>query len=263
MYDDYVQVRGGRGYETARSLHARGERPTNVEMSLRDARINRIFEGSSQVMHLIMAREALDTHFKLMMPLLKPKPGQKASKRDAALKAAGFYATWLPGLFLPAGGNLDAKHLDPRNRSHLAYAARTSKRLARRLFATMAKYGPKLERQQVLLGNLVDVGVELFVMGATLAYADHLVATKPDDRTPLDLADLHCREARRRIDANFRAVRTNFNGAYEEVAGLLMDGKLDWLAAGAIDPIPPRYRDWAAHDYEHPGSGEAPVRSAA
>ena len=88
MYDDYLQVRGGRGYESAKSLYARGERPTAVEMGLRDARINRIFEGSSQVMHLIMAREALDTHFKLVMPILQPKPGQKVSKREAMMKAA-------------------------------------------------------------------------------------------------------------------------------------------------------------------------------
>jgi hypothetical protein len=31
-----------------------------------------------------------------------------------------------------------------------------------------------------------------------------------------------------------------------------MDGKLDWLAAGAINPIPPQYRDWEKNDYEHP-----------
>ena len=252
MYDDYVQVRGGRGYETARSLYQRGERPTSVEMAMRDARINRIFEGSSQVMHLIMAREALDTHFRLMMPILQPKPGQKVTKRDALLKALGFYASWLPQLYLPAA-RPEARHLDEHNRRHLAYAAKASKRLARKLFGTMTRHGPKLEREQILLGNLVDVGVELFVMAATLSYADHLVGTRAGDRTPLDLADLYCLEARRRIEANFRAVRHHFNRSYGKVAGLLMDGQLDWLGDGAANPIPPQYRDWTSHDYEHPG----------
>ncbi|HEX7373945.1 MAG TPA: acyl-CoA dehydrogenase family protein, partial [Steroidobacteraceae bacterium] len=208
MYDDYLQVRGGRGYESAKSLYARGERPTGVEMNLRDARINRIFEGSSQVMHLIMAREALDTHFKLMMPILQPKPGQKTGKREAIRKAVAFYATWLPKLVMPElGGRLVAPHLDQRNRRHLAYASKASKRLARRLFATMAKYGPKLEKEQIVLGNLVDIGVDLFVMASTLSYADRLVAESPSDQSPQDLADLFCNEARRRIESNFRAVK--------------------------------------------------------
>ncbi len=253
MFDDYVQVRGGRGYETAKSLYLRGERPTSVEMALRDARINRIFEGSSQVMHLIMAREALDTHFRLVMPILQPKPGAKVSKRDAVLKAAGFYSTWLPKLFMPEGsGHLQAANLNERNRRHLAQAAKTSRLLARRLFATMAKYGPKLEKEQIILGNFVDIGVELFVMAATLSYADHLVGVAPEDQTPQELADLYCRESRRRIESNFRAVRSHFNRQYDKVAGLLMDGKLGWLAEGAANPIPPQYRDWQKHDYEHP-----------
>ena len=253
MLDDYLQVRGGRGYERATSLYARGERPNGVEMALRDARISRIFEGSSQVMHLIMAREALDTHFKLVMPILQPKPGQKLSKREAMMKAAGFYSTWLPKLFVPeTGHHFEAPHLSAINRKHLAYAARASKLLARRLFATMAKYGPKLEKEQIILGNFVDIGVDLFVMGTALSYADHLLATNPADQTPQALADLFCREARRRIEGNFRAVKSNYNRAYNKVAGLLMDGKLGWLADGATNPIPPQYRDWEKNDYEHP-----------
>jgi len=253
MYDDYLQVRGGRGYENAQSLYARGDRPVAVEMGLRDARINRIFEGSSQVMHLIMAREALDTHAMIMMPILQPKPGQKVSKGDAVMKAAAFYSTWLPKLFMPGtGGRLDAPHLNERNRKHLAYAAKTSKLLARRLFATMAKYGPKLEKEQIILANFVDIGVDLFVMGATLSYADHLVGLNKDDQSSQELADLFCREARRRIEGNFRAVKGNFNRSYDKVAGLLMDGKLGWLAEGSIEPIPPQYRDWIKNDYAHP-----------
>jgi alkylation response protein AidB-like acyl-CoA dehydrogenase len=265
MYDDYLQVRGGRGYERATSLYARGERPTNVEMGMRDARINRIFEGSSQVMHLIMAREALDTHFKLVMPILQPKPGQKIGKGEAILKAAGFYGTWLPKLFMPdTGARLEAGHLNERNRRHLAYAAKTSRLLARRLFATMAKYGPKLEKEQIILGNFVDIGVDLFVMASALSYADHLVATHPADQSPQELADLFCSETRRRIDGNFRAVKGNFNRSYGKVARLLMDGKLGWLAEGSMNPIPPQYRDWAKNDYEHPAAAAgAPASKAA
>jgi hypothetical protein len=78
----------------------------------------------------------------------------------------------------------------------------------------------------------------------------------------LDLADLHCLEARRRIEANFRAVRHNFNRSYGKVADQLMNGQLDWLGEGAANPIPPQYRDWERHDYEHPGVARKPVAAA-
>ncbi len=264
ILDDYLQVRGGRGYERATSLYERGERPTSVEMAIRDMRVGRIFEGSSQVMHLIMAREALDTHFKLVMPILQPKPGQKVGKGEAMMKAAGFYSTWLPKLFMPeTGHHFEVQRLSEINRKHLAYAGKTSKLLARRLFATMAKYGPKLEKEQLILGNFVDIGVDLFVMATTLSYADHLLVQNPADESPQELADLFCREARRRIEANFRAVKSNNNRSYRKVAGLFMDGNLGWLADGSTNPIPPQYRDWEKNDYAHPAQTVAERRSKA
>ena len=127
----------------------------------------------------------------------------------------------------------------------------------------MARFGPKLEKEQVILGNFVDIGVGLFVMGSALSYADHLMARNPSDDSPQELADLFCREARKRIEDRFEAVRNNHNRVYNKVAGLFMDGRLGWLADGSTNPIPPAYRDWEKNDYAHPakGSGTAEERA--
>jgi hypothetical protein len=125
----------------------------------------------------------------------------------------------------------------------------------------MAKYGPKLEKEQLILGNFVDIGVDLFVMATTLSYADYLLAQNPSDQSPQELADLFCREARRRIEANFRAVKSNNNRSYRKVAGLFMDGNLGWLAEGSTNPIPPQYRDWEKNDFEHPARTAAAGKS--
>lgn len=236
--DDFLQIRGGRGYETAESLAARGEDPVPAERFVRDARIARIVEGTSEIMRLYIAREAMDTHVRQIVPFMKPG----VNKLQHFLKSFfPFYAGWLPKQFLPAKSDFKTDHLDSRNRAHLAYIARSSKRLARTMFFTMAKYGPKLEREQMIMSNFVDIGTDLFAMAATLNYADAHLATCADKQSIQDLADLFCSDARKRIETNFKAVKKNHNNKYNVVAGHAMDGKYDWWCDGTYEDVPPGY----------------------
>lgn len=243
LIDDFVQVRGGRGFETAESLHGRGDRPVPAERWLRDSRIGRIFEGSTQVMYLIMGREAMDTHFKLVMPLLQPKPGQKQSKTELIINAAKFYTRWVPSLFVPSAQSYNVRYLSPSNQQHLPYVEKTCRKLAFRLLLTMAKFKEQLEYEQVLLANYVDIGVDLFAMAASLAMAEAKLAQNPNDPTPNELADLFCKNARQRIKANFRAVGDNHNTDYDKVTETLMKGGFSWMYdEGIYLDTPPEYR---------------------
>lgn len=244
LFDEYLQVRGGRGFETDMSLYQRGERPSLVNRFLRDSRVGRIFEGSTEVMHLIMAREAMDTHFKLVMPLLDPKPGQKESKFSLVWKAFKFYAAWYPKVWMPASSNFGVKHLNGVNREHLAFAASTSKKLARTLFHTMGRFQKKLEYEQLLLGNFVDIGVDLIVMGCVLANAERISSQNPNDTTAQELADLFCKNARERIANNFRQVKNNHNSSFTKVGKSFMEGKFRWMVKDVYADLPPAYRDF-------------------
>ena len=244
MCDDFVQVRGGRGFETSDSLHGRGDRPVPAERWLRDSRIGRIFEGSTQVMYLIMGREAMDTHFKLVMPILQPKPWDKESKFSLIMKAAKFYMKWAPSLFIPSSPKYNVKYLSPANRDFLPFIEKNCRKLGFRLFTTMGKYKEQLEYEQQILANFGDIGVDLFAMSCVLALTEAKMAANPKDSTPQELANLYCKEAVKRIKQNFRDVKSNHNSDYDQVTKTLMDGDFSWMynEDGIYTDIPPEYR---------------------
>lgn len=229
--DETMQIRGGRGYETHSSQKARGERPVAIERIMRDTRINMIFEGSSEIMRLFIAREALDPHLQLGGAVLNPKLPMK-KRIGTALKAAKFYAVWLPKMFLPTVPKLGGLHRSLR--PHAKRAAKTSRRLGRTLFLQMMKFGPKLEREQIVLGHLVDIGTELFAQSSAIARADAMLRTKRNAEDVVPVVDYFCRESRRRIDAHFRAIGNNDNRRGYRLARDVLGGKFGWLEGGIV-----------------------------
>lgn len=241
IVDETMQIRGGRGYETAASLKARGEEPIPVERFMRDCRINTIFEGSSEIMRLFIAREALDPHLRIGAPVLDSRLGFGPRFR-AALKAGWHYAgwyplRWLPDWLRPNGGGVpaDAPHAIRRE---LRFIRRTSRRLARTLLHAMAIHGAKLEKRQMLLGRVVDIGTELFAMTASCSRAASLMkrGDEKEDREIVSLVETFCRQARLRIDQSFRLLRHNVDAPNEALASDVLEGKHMWLEAGIIHP---------------------------
>jgi alkylation response protein AidB-like acyl-CoA dehydrogenase len=230
LIDDALQIRGGRGYETAESLRARGEKPYPVERMLRDARINRIFEGTSEILRLFIAREALDTHLRVAGDLVDPK-ATLGEKLRALLRAATFYSWWYPTRWIGWGRWPRYGEFGPLAR-HARYIDRTSRKLARTLFHAIVRFGPKLEKRQATLGRLVDIGSELFAMAATLSRATSLAklsASNASDASPVEAADVFCRQSRRRIKALFSSVFDNDDVATYRFAQNVLDGKHLWL----------------------------------
>jgi 3-hydroxyacyl-CoA dehydrogenase/alkylation response protein AidB-like acyl-CoA dehydrogenase/enoyl-CoA hydratase/carnithine racemase len=227
IVNDAVQIRGGRGYETAASLKARGENPIPLERFLRDCRINTIFEGSSEIMRLFIAREALDPHLKVSGDALNSKLPLSRRLR-AATKAALFYAKWYPKQWLPLEWFKVRRSDTAQLSRHFRYAARTSRKLARAMFHAMLRNGPKLERQQLLLGRFVEIGTELFAITATCLRAERLMqeeATGANKAELSHLVDFFCRASRLRIEEKFRGVRHNADHASYRLAQEVLAGK--------------------------------------
>ena len=239
--DELVQIRGGRGYETAASLAARGERGVPAEQMLRDMRINRIFEGSSEIMRLFIAREAVDAHLSAAGELIDPKL-PAAQRARAAAKAGGFYARWLPTLVAGEGQRPGAYSEFGRLATHLRYVERASRKLARVTFYGMARWQGRLERKQGFLGRIVDIGAELFAMSATCVRAQlDTAGTGGAERgaAALELADLFCTQARLRAEELFGQLWTNTDAADSALARRVLSGRYSWLEDGIIDPSIP------------------------
>ena len=238
--DELIQIRGGRGYETAASLAARGERAVPAEQLLRDLRINRIFEGSTEIMHLFVAREAVDAHLSVAGDLVTPGTPLPDRARAGA-RAGAFYARWLPTLvtgsgqlphayatFAPAG------HADLS--VHLRRVERRARRLARATFLGMCRWQGRLESRQRFLGRIVDIGAELFAMSAACVRAELLRRQGEHGHEAYRLADAFCRQARLRVDELFARLWTNTDAGDRTLANGVLDGDFTWLEEGVIDP---------------------------
>src|SRR6266436_3525446 len=230
--DDAMQVRGGRGYETAQSLAGRGEPPIAVERFLRDCRVNTIFEGSSEIMRLFIAPEALDPHLKVGGAIFNTQL-PKSERLKAVFSSGKFYAGWYPRQWLPNGANkIDNLRSDLQR--HVDYAAAGSKKLARALFHAMARFGPKLDRQQLLLSRFVGIATELFAISATCSYGQYKIDQGESAAEILSVADYFCRSSRMRIDHHFAGTARNPDKSGYALVQDLLAGKHALLREGIV-----------------------------
>ncbi len=236
VVDELMQIRGGRGYETAESLRARGERPVPVEQAMRDMRINRIFEGSSEIMHLLIAREAVDQHLQVAGELLEGD-GDLKTKAQSAVQAGAFYAKWLPKLAVGEGMKPSSYEELGELATHMRFVERSSRRLARSTFYAMGRWQAKLEKRQAVLGRIVDIGAELFAIASAVVYADTIRREQPQRAAEAtELADLFCKQARRRVESLFGALFANDDVEAYGLAQGVLGGRYTWLEEGVLDP---------------------------
>lgn len=230
VIDQTMQFRGGRGYEKANSLKERGDTPFPVERMMRECRINRIIEGTTDIMKLFLAREAMDPHLTVAQDLIK-KHVPMGQKIKSGVKLAGFYSTWYPTQWVNSSLWNTYDHLG-KLATHYSYIESTAHRLARTIFHYMGIYQDRLERKQILLGRLMEIGTELFAMTTTCSYALLKMEEMNEDETPKYLADVFCLASKRRIENLFDEISDNDDDKSVKLAKSILAGDLKWMEEG-------------------------------
>jgi hypothetical protein len=156
-----------------------------------------------------------------------------SERAKAVLTSGKFYASWYPKQWL-GGSAGDLKNLNDDLRPHIHYAARTSKKLARGLFHAMARFGPKLDREQLLLSRFVGIATELFAMSATCSFAQHKIDSGEPVTEVLSLANYFCRSAKLRIDHHFAGTAENVDKHAYDLTQELLAGKHADLRKGIV-----------------------------
>jgi hypothetical protein len=198
-------------------------------------RINRIFEGTSEIQHLFIAREAVDPHMKRGFKLLQPDT-PTGEKLAAAAKAGAHYAAWYPTKYLGWSRFPKYGQFGPLS-AHMGYVERASRHLARSIFHAMMRFQAKLERKQMVLFRLVGIGTDLFAMSASVSYATMLA--KQGHANAVDLADVFCKEARMRIDYNFDHIFDNHDDESYRLVTKLLKGDYEWFRGPMVEPVMP------------------------
>jgi hypothetical protein len=237
IVDQTMQIRGGRGYETERSLAGRGEKATAVERMMRDSRINTIFEGSSEIMHLFMAREAVDKHLQVAGDMINPKKslGQKLA---ALPKVIAYYATWYPSRWI--GWSRWPRYSSFGSLAgHLGFVERSSRKLARQVFHGMVVIGPKLQRRQAFLFRIVDIANELLAMSAAIAHTRSMLDSgQAEAKNAVRLTDMFCKGSRRKVKRLFKDLWSNDDIAKYGLSREVLGGTHAWLEEGVVE-MPP------------------------
>jgi alkylation response protein AidB-like acyl-CoA dehydrogenase len=236
VIDELMQVCGGRGYETASSLQARGLRGVPVEQVLRDMRVNRIFEGSTEIMHLIIAREAMDQHLHVAGDLLESDlPLDRKAK--ALGKAGAFYATWYPKLAVGRGQAPQSYASFGELAGQMRFVERASRKLARSTFYAMARWQAGTEDHGAFLGRIVDIGAELFAISATVVYTQTALREHPERAAETqELAEAFCNQAQHRTERLFHELWDNADESNHRLALNVLKGRYAWLEEGIVDP---------------------------
>ncbi len=183
--DDLVQLAGGRGFV----------KPWPYERYLRDARINRIFEGANEILRLYVGLNGVQGTAAELQELAE------AFKRP--LQHWERVAEFATSRVKSALGRHDkfAVPLHARLEPHARYIEKHTAELAQATQRAVMRHKKKIIERQMVVERLADMAGELYARTATLARTQRLLEERGAEACAreLDLCDLFCVTSGRRF----------------------------------------------------------------
>lgn len=232
--DEMVQVAGGRGYV----------KPYPYERMLRDARINRIFEGANEVLRLFIALNGIQG------------PAERLKEIGHALRSpikslgllSGFAASRIRSV-LGATATLDVE-LHERLHGHKKYFEQHVGQLKDATERMVMRYRTEIIERQLVLERIANMAIDLYATACVMARTQYLIAERgePACARELALCDLFCIDAGKRfrrnrlaLDAKEDDLRRTIAADVRTAAGYGVTDVI--LEMGALDQASPRSSD--------------------
>ncbi len=219
--DEALQIAGGSGYM----------RELPYELMLRDSRINRIFEGTNEILRLFIALTALDDVGAALAEVAESMKGALAdpikgfgvlsdyAKRRAAL-ATGIGRERGKWTLLHASLGEDAARFEA-----------AARRLALAADKTLRRHGKRIIGQQLATRRLADAMIDLFALAAMLTRVSARIEDHGESAVAVEREILRAfaRQAERRVETGLAQLDDNEDASVLAVANHVLEvGRYEW-----------------------------------
>jgi hypothetical protein len=207
--DEALQVAGGNGYM----------REYPYERIVRDCRINRIFEGTSEILRLLIALTAMND----VASQLKELSTTMKDIFNHPIKGFGVlsdYARKHAALRTGVGGEAKFQNLSEAIQEQADIFEEETRYLAQATDKILRKHGKGIIGQQMDSDRLADIMILLFVMACTISRVQASIDAKGVEASALeiDILKVYTRFAKVRIKSNFRRIDSNDDDMINTIA---------------------------------------------
>ena len=199
--DEALQIAGGMGYMR--------EQP--YEQAVRDSRINRIFEGTNEILRQYIGLTGLQKPGEYLKGLgrdlsnsLKDPIKGFGLLRDYAVRKA---RQTVPMQAVPYGRTPQIGKAHPALQEQVIYLEDAVQSLAGLCETSLRKYGRNIVEQQLQVSRIADIAIDLLALSATLARTSRIIEQRGLEKSKdeISMAYTFYSDARTRVRSNLRA----------------------------------------------------------